>query len=155
MTAFEHSFMNFLTADSAVSCARFSALPTDEPCTAVQGFFSLRARLRRGILSVYQWIRVCVSYSCFCAPMSPRIRYSCTRTDTTSVTNRSTAAAFSIRCKVVIITESVFRIQHWIKDINVYELQPKSPHSRPWGILRSFTVLEHLTPYWTVLLSSP
>ena len=28
-----HSFMNFLTADSAVSCARFSALPTDEPCT--------------------------------------------------------------------------------------------------------------------------
>ena len=48
-----------------------------------------------------------------------------------TVTNRSTAAAFSSRCKVVIITESVFRIQHCIKDMNVYELQPKSPHSHP------------------------
>ena len=60
-----------------------------------------------------------------------RIQYSCTRTDTASVTNRSTAAAFSSRCKVVIITESVFRNQHWIEDMNVYEIHPKSPHSRP------------------------
>ena len=38
-----HSFMNFLTADSAVSCARFSALSTDEPCTCVRGSSLVRS----------------------------------------------------------------------------------------------------------------